>query len=116
MFDQIAESLKQKFPNVNIDGAIKEAQDTLQGADLSKPADLLKSKGITNDAINGIYNKYGKTMKGKAILAMMGTSPEAVRDQALNLLDGKAPQVNSRGRQSKPANSGGNRIRFPKLK
>lgn len=44
--------------------------------------------GITSQAVNDIYNKYGNTMQGRALCGLLGTTPEALKADADMIVGG----------------------------
>lgn len=84
----ILDSVKNLFPGVNLDSAINQANQALQGKTDADAPSILKSVGVTEQGINNIYNKYGNNMKARAILAMAGTSPDQLKQQALGMISG----------------------------
>ena len=90
MDNSILNGVKNLFPGVNLDKAINQANQALQGKNESDAPAILQSVGVTENGINNLYNKYGNDMKARAVLALVGTSPDKLRQQALGLLSGNS--------------------------
>lgn len=113
MNQQIIESVKQMFPNSNIEDAVSKANALINESNTKDPSSILKKAGVTEDGINQIFNKYGNTMKARAVLGMLGTTPEALKSQSLSILGG----VKNNGSNSHIRGRGDiTQNKFPKLK
>lgn len=66
--------------------------------------------GITSQAVNELYNKYGKTMQGRAICGLLGTTPEALKADADMIVGGGQTPVKL------PHSAKQSGSRFPRLK
>ena len=66
--------------------------------------------GITPQAVNDIYRKYGGTMQGCAVCGLLGTTPEALKADAEKMLGGGAPSFQP------PQNARKGAAKFPRLK
>lgn len=66
--------------------------------------------GITPQTVNDIYNRFGKTIQGRAICGLLGTTPEALKADADMIVGGGQTSVK---RHQNAAQSG---TRFPRLK
>lgn len=62
--------------------------------------------GIDSGFVNSIYQKYANTPAAKMLCGLFGTSPDAMKEDALNIVGGKNT-INS-----KPQNT----PKFPRLK
>lgn len=66
--------------------------------------------GITPQAVNEIYRKYGNTMQGRAICGLLGTTPEALKADADMIVGGGKPSF------PPPQNAKQGAVKFPRLK
>lgn len=66
--------------------------------------------GITSQAVNDIYRKYGNTMQGRALCSLLGTTPEALKEDA-DMIVGDGQNLAKR-----PQNTRQGTTRFPRLK
>lgn len=100
------------FPNVNLNGAVQKAQEAISGTanSLDGVSATAHKMGITPQAVNEIYQKYGGTLQGRAVCGILGTTPEALKADAERILGS--------GKQSfqPPQNPPHNTVRFPRLK
>lgn len=83
-------------------------QGTANSVDGARAA--AKKAGITTRDVNDLYNKYGKTIQGRAICGLLGTTPEALRDDADMIVGGVQAPV------KRPQNGAQSNTRFPRLK
>ena len=66
--------------------------------------------GITPQAVNEIYRKYGSTIQGRALCGLLGTTPEALKADADMIVGGGETPVT-------PAPNGKRGMtKFPRLK
>lgn len=63
--------------------------------------------GINSGFVNSMYNKYANTPSAKIICSLLGTSPEAIKDDAINIVGGSTPNTSIK-KQNTP--------KFPRLK
>ena len=56
------------FPNANLNGAVQEAQEAINGTEnsLDGVSAAARRLGITPQAVSDIYRRYGSTMQGRA--------------------------------------------------
>lgn len=92
--DNVVAAVTQMFPSVNLNGAIQKAQDVISKTpnDINSISAAARNLGITQNAVNEIYNKYGKTMPGRAICGILGTTPEALKADADMIVSGSKQQ------------------------
>lgn len=57
--------------------------DTLEGVSA-----VARKVGINQNAINDIYQKYGNTMQARALCSFLGTTPEALKNDAEKIVGG----------------------------
>lgn len=91
---------------------MQKAQEAIQGTanSLDGARATAQKLGITSQAVNEIYQKYGNTMQGRAICGLLGTTPEALKADADMIVgNGKAPFT-------PPQNVRQGAARFPRLK
>lgn len=69
-----------------------------------------KNMGITQQGIDSIFDKYGSTMQARAICSLLGTTPEALKEDADRIVGGGQGPLTP----SQSPKQGG--TRFPRLK
>ena len=113
----IVNAVTKMFPSVNLPGAVEKAQQVLSGTpdSLEGAAAAAKKLGLDPQAVNEIYKRYGNTMQAKAICRMMGTTPEALKADADQIL-GSASAQQATARGISPSGTPGKSKRFPRLK
>ncbi len=111
----ILSQLMKMFPgNQNeIQEAVKRASQAVQGATDDQAGDIARNFGITEQGINELYNRYGSNPMAKTLLSLVGTSPEQLKQQGLNIV--KSGGVN-RPQSSNKSSSNSNKPKFPRLK
>lgn len=113
----IVNAVTKMFPSVNLPGAVEKAQQALSGTpdSLEGAAAAAKKLGLDPQAVNEIYKRYGNTMQAKAICRMMGTTPEALKADADQIL-GSASSQQAPAREISSTGTPGKSKRFPRLK
>ena len=110
--NSVLAAVGKMFPSANLNGAVQKAQEAISGTadSLDGVSAAARRLGITPQAVNDIYRKYGSTMQGRAVCGLLGTTPEALKADAEKMLGG--------GRVSfqPPQNRGGSAAKFPRLK
>lgn len=110
--NSVLAAVRKMFPSANLSGAVEKAQEMIQGTpnSLDGARATAQKIGITSQTVNELYNKYGKTMQGRAICGLLGTTPEALKADADMIVGG--------GQEGfKPPKKGAqNSTRFPRLK
>lgn len=88
--NSVIAAVGRMFPSVNLNGAVQKAQEAINGTadSLDGVSATARNLGITPQAVNNIYRKYGNTMQGRAICGLLGTTPEALKDDAEKILGG----------------------------
>lgn len=104
--------VEKMFPSANLNGAVEKAQAAISGTknSLDSVSVTAKNLGITSQAVNEIYRKYGGTMQGRALCGVLGTTPEALKADAEKILGGG--QTPFQGAK----NVGQGKTKFPRLK
>ena len=108
----ILSAVGKMFPSVNLNGAVQKAQQALQGTPdtLDGVSAVARSMGIDSQTVENIYQRYGQSMQAKMICKMMGTTPEAIKADADNILGASSsPKTNA------PTFTGESK-KFPRLK
>lgn len=100
------------FPSANLTGAVEKAQEAIRGTanSLDGARATAQKFGITSQAVNEIYNKYGNTMQGRALCSLLGTTPEALKADADMIVGGGQAPI------KRPQNAAKSGTRFPRLK
>lgn len=80
MIEGIANMIQAKYPDVNITGMVNKAVGEVRKKDLSKPGQILRDFGITENGINEIFEKHGSDVRAKAVLGLIKTTPVKERD------------------------------------
>lgn len=109
--NSVLAAVGEMFPSVNLSGAVQKAQEAINGTEnsLDGVSAAARNLGITPQAVNEIYRKYGGTMQGRAVCGLLGTTPEALKADAERMLGGGASF-------QPPQNRGGSVTKFPRLK
>ena len=91
--NQALAMIGRMFPSVDLSAAVKQAQKALQGApnNLQGASQVASSMGINQAAIDAIYNKYGRSIQARTICGILGTTPEAIKADADNIIGGVQP-------------------------
>lgn len=110
--ENVLATVGKMFPSANLNGAVQKVQEAISGTvdSLDGVSTTARNLGITPQAVNEIYRKYGSTMQGRAVCGLLGTTPEALKDDAERILGGgqralRPPQSNRKST-----------TRFPRLK
>ena len=84
----ILSAVSKMFPTADISGAVqrvqgilKETPDTIEGARRAAA-----NAGLSKNAVEEIYNRYGRSAKARMVCQMLGTTPEALREDAMSLV------------------------------
>lgn len=110
--DNVLAAARKMFPGLNLNEAVQTAQEAISGTpnSLSGARATAQKFGITSQAVNEIYSKYGNTMQGRIVCSILGTTPEALKADADMIVGGGQMPVK---RPQSAAQSG---TRFPRLK
>lgn len=110
--NSVLAAVGKMFPSANLNGAVQKAQEMINQTpnSLDGARSTAQKLGITSQAVNEIYNKYGKTMQGRAICSLLGTTPEALKADADMIVGGGQATV------KRPQNTAQSGTRFPRLK
>lgn len=110
--NNVLAAVGKMFPNVNLNGAVQKAQEAISGTadSLDGVSAAARNLGISTQAVNDIFRKYGNTMQGRAVCGLLGTTPEALKADAEKILGGgqRPLQAPHSAPQSTP--------KFPRLK
>lgn len=112
----ILAAVGKMFPSVDLTGAMQQAQQAIQGTPdtLEGASAALKRFGVDQTTINNVYQRYCNTMQARALCGMLGTTPEALKNDADRLVGGGAfPPAAMPPRASSPAATS---PKFPRLK
>lgn len=106
----LVQKMTTMFPNAKVAEAVQQAQQMIQGTEnnLESVRATAQRIGIDSGFVDAIYRKYGNTPQAKMICNLLGTSPDAIKDDAMNLVGGSKP---STGEAKPPAAP-----KFPRLK
>lgn len=110
--NSVLAAVGKMFPNANLNVAVQKAQELITQTPNSLDGARITAQnlGITIQDINELYSKYGNTVRGRAICSMLGTTPEALRDDADMIVGGMVTP-------SKMSNASQNgQMKFPRLK
>lgn len=110
--NNVLAAVGRMFPSANLNGAVQKAQEAISGTadSLDDVSATARKLGITPQIVHEIYQKYGNTMQGRAVCGLLGTTPEALKDDAEKMLGGGQMPL-------KPAQNAQNGIpKFPRLK
>lgn len=108
--NQILGMVGRMFPSANLNGAIQKAQQMMQGTPdtLEGVSAAARKFGIDGNSINSVFQKYGNTAQARMLCSMLGTTPEALKQDADRIVGGD-------GTNYAPKNQGTS-TRFPRLK
>lgn len=108
----IVQTLNKMFPGSKLNDAVSQAQQWVQGVpnSLSGAVETAKNIGVSRRAIEDIYSRYGKSYQARMICKLLGTTPEAIKADAEQIMGGSQRQNPSQG--FKPSNN----QKFPRLK
>lgn len=107
----IMEAVTKMFPSANIAEAVQKAQEILKKTPntMDGVRNAAASVGIDSKAVERLYNKYGANAKARILCQMLGTTPEALKDDALTIVSNNAKSVPIAGGEEKQK-------KFPRLK
>lgn len=110
--DNVLAAVGRMFPSANLNGAVRKAQEAISGTadSLDGVSATARELGITPQAVNEIYRRYGSTMQGRAVCGLLGTTPEALKADAERILGGGQPPFQA------PESARKATTRFPRLK
>ena len=110
--NSVLAAVGKMFPSANLNGAVQKAQEMINQTpnSLDGARATAQKLGITSQAVNDLYNKYGKTMQGRAICGLLGTTPEALKADADMIVGGGQTPI------KRPQNASQSGTRFPRLK
>ena len=80
------------FPNNDIAGALNKAREMLPANlpnNLQDAQKVAKQIGLDSNMARSIYEKYGKSVQARTLCSMLGTTPEALKEDAEKLLGGQ---------------------------
>jgi hypothetical protein len=99
------------FPGVNLSGAAQKAQQAIAGTqnNLDGVGATAKNMGLDASAVNQIYQRVGNTPQARMVCKLLGTTPEALKEDADRIVGGHGVSGNSGSRQTA-------QTRFPRLK
>ena len=103
--NEILAIVAKMFPNTNIKDAVEKAQQMLPRQipkDFREAQKIARQIGLDSNMAQSIYEKYGKSVQARTLCGMLGTTPEALKEDADRLLGAQE--------QTKDAK------RFPRLK
>lgn len=97
---------------MNLNPAVQKAQEAISGTEdnFGSVSATAKRLGLSRQSIESIYQKYGNTMQGRAVCGLLGTTPEALREDAEKILGGASAPSARQG------NASGASHKFPRLK
>lgn len=101
------------FPSANLSAAVERAQQAINGTadSLDGVSAAARNLGLNAQAVNDIYQRYGGTMQARAICSLLGTTPEALKEDADRIVGGGSPQMGPPTQSAPPAST-----KFPRLK
>lgn len=110
--NSVRAALGKMFPGLKLNEAFSAAEQMMQGTpnSLDGARATAQKIGITQQTVNDIYNRFGKTMQGRAICGLLGTTPEALKADADMIVGGGQTPV------KRPQNAAQSGTRFPRLK
>lgn len=110
--NSVLATVGKMFPSANLSGAVQKAQEAIKGTanSLDGARTTAQKMGITSQAVNEFYNRYGKTMQGRAICGLLGTTPEALKADADMIVGSGQTSV------KRPQNAVQMQSKFPRLK
>ena len=110
--ENVLATVGKMFPGANLNGAVQKAQEVIRGTtnSLDGARATAQKIGITPQAVNEIYQKYGNTLQGRAVCGLLGTTPEALKADADMIVGG------GKSTFSPPENARQGTAKFPRLK
>ncbi len=72
--------------------------------------------GLNASFVNNMYSQYGNSSVGKTLCNLLGTSPENLRDDALNIVGGNSTISNISTTNTNTNNKPTTSNKFPRLK
>lgn len=86
----LVQAASKMFPNAKVSEALNQAQQMTSGAgnNLDSVAGAAQKIGLNANFIQQFYSKFADTPQAKMICGMLGTSPEALRDDAMRMVNG----------------------------
>ena len=87
--NEILAVVSKMFPNTNVREAVEKAQQMLPKQipnDFKEAQKIAKQIGLDSSMAQSIYEKYGKSVQARTICSMLGTTPEALKEDAEKLL------------------------------
>ena len=107
-------AVTKMFPQADISAAIQKAQGILAGTpdSIDGARKAAANAGLSRDAVESIYNRYGRSVKARTVCSLLGTTPEALRDDALSIVSSGVGEKPA-GFAQKPGSTG---KKFPRLK
>ena len=99
------------FPNARVVEAVQRAQQMIQGTgnDLGSVQKKAHELGIDPNFVNQMYQRYANTPAAKMLCGMLGTSPDALKEDAMSIVGGSP-------RNNPVQNAPKNTPKFPRLK
>lgn len=112
----ILAAVGKMFPSVDVNSAVQQAQQAIQGTPdtLEGASAVLKRFGVSRAAVDDVYKRYGNTMQARALCGMLGTTPEALKNDADKLLSGGGS--NAPSAPYTPPTTRQTSTKFPRLK
>lgn len=88
--NSVLAAVGKMFPSANLNGAVQKAQEMISQTpnSLDGARATAQKLGITSQAVNEIYTKYGNTIQGRALCGLLGTTPEALKADADMIVGG----------------------------
>lgn len=107
----LVQAASRMFPNAKVGEALNQAQQMTSGTgnNLNSVAGAAQKIGLNANFIQQFYSKFADTPQAKMICGMLGTSPEALRDDAMRMVNGEGGHTGA----GKPVAS---MKKFPRLK
>ena len=110
--ENVLVAVGRMFPSANLSAAVQKVQEAINGTpdNLAGVSATAQKLGLSRQAVDDIYRRYGNTMQAKAVCGLLGTTPEALRADAEKILGGRQaqPTASQRARQGT--------TKFPRLK
>lgn len=107
----IMAAVSKMFPSADISGAVQRVQGILKGTPdtIDGARQAAANAGLNKNAVEEIYNRYGRSAKARVVCQMLGTTPEALRDDAMSLVSSGVGRVKAAPEQKETK-------KFPRLK
>jgi len=86
---EIVSMVAKMFPNSNVRGALEQAKQLLPQHlpnDIKGAKEIARQLGMDGKMAQEIFDRYGKTVQARTICSMLGTTPEALKEDADRLL------------------------------